>query len=517
MKTTTQLGRPRIFLWPDGNKAHAVDLGSQCVGFDYTKSLAEPAGRWSVELAPWRGSYRPGHPLHLPTVAKSVRPNAVISIGFEEPGGICMGLVDNVSPPRGFGGATVSSSITLSGTDMAKVLTQDHIVHASLTVAETPEFIAAVAKVAGSESALLAALPGVWGPESETTKAPVFIGASVEDVVKWILRAGPSMRIPILAGMGGTGAVAEFIKTDGSVTTWNDARLFSEAPHTYNGNTWGFITSILDTDFYELFVDTLPRTDLISKIGGGDRLPACYLTIRPKPFDSKLIDGSPLSVGLKTRESTGITWDTLRTRVDGLQHHDIPIHEVIGTQLGISDADVFSYYLITSDNELIGNPDGLKEGLFYPTVDLFTLQRAGLRSYEGRLSLAAGDLVAKQLAEIDYDSEVADEVIGFRNRVANWYRLAEYFEAGSIQVAGRDRYRIGDPVNLGWHWPMRGTARGVRFYCVSTSHKWTLGGNYTTTLRLTRGHNKSVVDQARLDISRASVAAGLPGTMWATT
>ena len=113
-------------------------------------------------------------------------------------------------------------------------------------------------------------------------------------------------------------------------------------------------------------------------------------------------------------------------------------------------------------------------------------------------------------------TETAQAVVEFRNRLLNWYRLAEYYEAGSITVTGRDRYRVGDPVYLPWHWPRRGYRPGVRFYCVGTSHRWQRGGHYTTTLRLARGHNSSVLDTARADIAIAGTRAGLPG-MVATT
>jgi hypothetical protein len=180
--------------------------------------------------------------------------------------------------------------------------------------------------------------------------------------------------------------------------------------------------------------------------------------------------------------------------------------------MGISDADVFSYYLVTSAHDLFGNDQSDAEGLFYPAVDLFALARAGLRSYEGRLEVLAADFREKVRGELDY-GQIPSEVHEFRNRLFNWYRLAEYFEAGSLTVTGRDRYRPGDPVCLPWRAGFRTrlfSGFPMRYYCTGCSWQWQLGSPYTTTLQLMRGHNTASVLQATNEIAKAGAFIGVP-------
>lgn len=505
-RTIRQHARPYVSIWPDGSALGKIDVSPYVVGFSYTKAMHQAMGQWSITLVPWQGTKGPAHIGRSTQLEAICRPNAVVSIGMEERGGICIGLVDQVMPTRVLIGGSASYGIALHGSDFGKVLAQDHIVHASLTVADAPLFLNDIAAVAGPDHALVAALPGVWGPGSRDG-VPTFLNASVSDVVDWLLKTAPSMRVPLLSTLGGSGKPAEFIATDGSITTWNGGRVWSEAPHTFNGSLWDFIRKILDEDFYELFIDSLPFRAL-SNVPSD--IPDIRLTIRPKPFDELAL------LALPVIEQPGISWESLRTRIDGKLHHEIPQEAVLNEQLGISDADVFSYYLVSSEHELIGNPDGLAEGLFYPAVDLHALQRAGLRSYEGRLSLVASDLVRKQAGLLDYDLEVSQAVIEARNRLVNWYRLSEYFESGSITVAGSDRYRIGDPVYLPWRVPMRGFLPGTRYYCISTTHAWTLGAPYTTTMRLTRGHNQSSIITANADIAAAGAPFGIPNMLTTT-
>lgn len=504
--TTRQTARPKVVLWPDGKKGSRIDISNQVTGFSFSKSLTEPAGQWSLSTLPMQGGRSPGHIGRALDLERLVRPNAVVSIGMDEPGGICLGLVDQCRRTRSLAGPSSNVGYSLTGTDFGKILAQDHIVHASLTVEDSVQFLTDVAAVTGPNHALIQALPGVWGPGSRDA-VPTFLGASVQDVIDWLLEAGASVQVPLLAALGGSGKPSEFIRTDGSVATWNDGRVWSEAPHSFNGTLWSFIRQILDEDFYELFLDSQPNrasTNLYPEI------PQLFLTVRPKPFDETDCKFLPV------KESTGLTWEKLRTRINRRKDHVIPEHEVYSEELGISDADVFSYYQVNSQHELIGNPDGLAEGLFYPAVDLHALTRAGLRAYEGRLSLVAADLVSKQAGELDYDSEIADEVVEFRNRLFNWYRMAEYYESGAVTVAGRDEYRIGDPVMLPWRIPMRGDPPlkgpppGTRYYCVGTKHEWNRGQPYSCTMRLTRGHNASTIERAKREIAEVGALFGNP-------
>jgi hypothetical protein len=73
--------------------------------------------------------------------------------------------------------------------------------------------------------------------------------------------------------------------------------------------------------------------------------------------------------------------------------------------------------------------------------------------------------------------------------------------AGSMTVPGRDRFRVGDPVlRPGLQGSRFGTFKGMRFYTTGTSHRWAVNQPYTTTLRVMRGHNQSVIDLFEFDV-----------------
>ena len=92
----------------------------------------------------------------------------------------------------------------------------------------------------------------------------------------------------------------------------------------------------------------------------------------------------------------------------------------------------------------------------------------------------------------------------------NWYRLNAEFEAGTIVVRGRDRYRCGDRVRLPWQEAPRGGELGMDYYLVATAHTWALGQPYTCTLGLSRGHNAAMVRDV-VDEIRSTAGGKFPG------
>lgn len=533
--THRQAARPRVVIWPDGTAYSRVDLSPIVAGFTTSKSLATPMGQWQVQLLPSlaRGTRRYET---YSEFAAQIRPNAVVSIGWDWPGGIMLGLVSNVNHGRSVGRG-IANTITLSGNDFGKVLVNDHIIRASLTTQDNEKFIQAITRVAPT-NAMIRALPAPWGPTREDG-GNAFVQARVKDVAEWLLRETPAMTIPVLGGTGGSGRVGDYIRAV-VPSAWNDGRIQAENLWTYQGTIWGFLDQILDRDFYDVYIDSRPRriiprrarvetyteAEAAAKAPGTVSeeefyptddsrpldLPDLVLNIRPKPFDEVTLEYLP------TTEATTLTWDALKTST-GAEHHQIPLDRVLNEQMGISDADVFTYYLVQSDYDIAGNPNAAAEGLFFPAVDLYGLQRHGVRAYEARLSLLGSDVRGKETGDADYVQQITSEVIEFRNRLFNWHRLADYFESGQLTVAGADDYRIGDPVYLPWKRPLRGgidfssTLRGLRYYCVATQHQWTLGSPYTTTLSLTRGHNQSLINTASNEIERAARDVGDPNGM----
>lgn len=498
MTTHRQVARPRVYVWPRGKvatgrtewlpEADFMDLTNLVVSMRVTKSLHKPVGTWEVTLVPDPGNVGPAIIRRLEKVYSAVQLGSIVSLGFEEDGGLMLGIVASRQRTRQRGGEQTSYSITFSGPDMARLLTQDSIVHASLAVPTLGPFLAKLSSVLGPTHPLLTAFAGVWGPLARDT-TPTFLGASVKDAVDFALQNAPSMRLPLFAkSIGGQGFPGDFISTANSITTWNDARIFSDAPQDYQGSIWGFLQDLLDEDFYELWLDTTPT---------GFPLPEVELIIRPKPFDE------PELRFAKTDERTDIGWKELKTRLDGLEHHEIAEDEVLMERLGTSDANTYSYYMLTTQNELIGNAQASSEGLSYPLVDTYNLTRFGLRDYSTRSSLVSSDISQKVAGNTDFTGETVLEVRELRNRLFNWYRLNSFFEEGELQVVGRDRYRVGDPVFLPWlvsdigQDVIWGQPQGVRFYCTDITWEWTFGGTYTSNLKLSRGHNDAMLKAAK--------------------
>jgi hypothetical protein len=336
---------------------------------------------------------------------------------------------------------------------------------------------------------LVKALPGLWGP-----KAPgrddvegVFTGNDIQTIIDYILENGASMTLPQMENVaGGSSKPGEFIDTEGSIVTWNESKVWNEGLNDYQGNLWTFIRNLVDADFYETFITTIPVEN--------EDLPRVSLVVRPKPFDEKGLEFAPVE------ESTGNTWEDLVTLVEGLENHEILEDAVLQESFGVSDNDLFSYYECSSQHDLLGNSQSAQDGLSYPAVDTFALTRGGIRKYQAQLQLLSADVEQKVLGDHPQDSELHTEVREFRNRLLNWYRLATYFETGSMTVVGNDDYRAGDPFKFPWMPAQLGDELGLRFYCVSTVHEWQFGGHYTTTLHLTRGHNNGLIEAATAEI-----------------
>lgn len=475
MSTIRQAPRPKFILWPDGQRYGRLDLSRYLVSLQVSHPLNAPNGSWSAELA-W---YRRGGSASLaelpdPQLMRNVRAGGLVSIGVDEPGGLLLGMVDSVRWHRSPGSG--EGRLSLQGSDLGKLLARDNIVRAQI-----PEHVSWTEplKIAfGPDHPLVHELIGVWGG---SRRAPLLKGSSVEEVLKYVLNFMPTARIPMLAAFGGSGMPGEYIRTDGSILVWNAGKVWTDVATGYQGTVYEFLRRVLDEDFYEIFLACVPN---------GTEIPQVRLVVRPKPFDEPAMQWLPVA------SDPFLGWETLTTLVDGLRNHVIDRSEVTFEDLSYSDSDVYSFVLAQSQTDL--------GAAAYPALDVWAMRRYGLRPYYGTLNLLAGDLRQRsaQLAEEGIVSETTEA----RNRLYNWYRLNSYMVAGQLTVAGRDRYRVGDPVYLPWFMPPRvglvaqPHARGCRFYVAATSWAWSRGAAYTTSLTLTRGHNRAVIDQAKLEI-----------------
>jgi hypothetical protein len=491
--TTYQGASPKIRVWPRNELEPKLTLDNACIAFECSNKIQDPEGSFSLTLLPYQGDYSerraPGIATRVPDLYRLIRPGDVVSIGFDVPGGIMVGIVSSVKRVKTYRGKQPMFGVTVQGSNYGKLLNQDNIIHASVTAASAPDFIEKLKLVIPDDHILLESIPGLWGPKAPGLEdvPGVFVGQPVTDVVEWILKVGASMTLSQLRHLyGGEVTPGEIITVD-HINVWHDGRIWNEGLNDYQGNLWSFIKSLVDADLYELFLWSKPKKN--------DDLPEVFLTLRPKPYDDPDLDFAEVDFA-----DIGISRESMRTLVEGESQHVIDLAEVYEENIGVSDADTFAYYEVSAQHDLIGNDQSRAEGLYYPLVDTFQLQRYGLRAYRGRLTLMAPDLAEKVLGERADESELHIQVKDTRNRLFNWYRLADYFETGGVTVAGRDVYRAGDPVFFPHMQPQIGEETGVKFYCIGTTHKWSYGGNYECALQLTRGYNKGVITAAKGDI-----------------
>ena len=484
-------GQPRIYIWTGPDGLDRMDLGKDCVGLTVQKGFG--GGSFSIELLP-RTSDQVQTPADIRKMAKvyrSVRPNAPVSIGMEQDGGIMFGLVDRIERTRSFGGQAMYG-LRISGSDMSKTL-QDNVIKATTAVQEWPDFWTKIAAALGDEHPLIYDLSGTWGPTRDEDDAPTFVGVTVQTAAEWFVKHAPSMVIPILQeAMGGNGKLADYITitSNGSigqvvgaepnkVTTWGDSRIWSDGLHEYEGSIQSFLLGqVLDADFYECWVDTIPN---------GRPVPNFVLMIRPKPFDEPELNF------WQTTDETGLLWNDLRTMVEQKPYHEIPLDDVLQENLGISDADAFSLYKVVGRHSLCGNEQMDAMGLSYPLVCTWNAKKHGIKAYNSRITLVGADVTKQENSDAKYTTEVDEDIKNFRGRLFNWYRLNSRFETGTLQVLGRDIYRIGDKVFLKWAIPPIGEVPGLNYYLVGCSWSWRYGGDYICSLQLTRGHNSDMV------------------------
>lgn len=495
--------RPKITCWPSNSVDDRLDLSREVRSFSASASLDAPEGAFTIEIVAAVGyTWRVGKAEAQANLAAIIRPNAVISIGMDAPGGIVFGLVSTVTQGLSLIGGQTVQTFAITGMTMGRLLTQDVVALATLVGPESESFRQQIGQIVGENSPLLGLMNGDVGPLTGNGDNAVnaFTAATVRAVVEWALNAIPTMRLPILGSVYGDANPGAWILTENSVTTWNDARVWSDALQTYAGSAWGFITSALDLDFYEVFIDSRRSTD-------GSDIPDIELVVRPRPFDSPTWETRSTPV----QESTGLTWEDLRCRITGDENHVVQLEDVYQSSIGVGQMPIYSWYQVTGDFEPIYNSGGVALGLAYPMIDAHAMQRYGVRPYNARIALVGADVTRVYDEDPKYQGEVINEIREFRNRLVNWHRYNPWLLSGQITIRGRDDVRPGDPVLLPWMSPSIGTESGVRFYCTSVSWSWSIGAPYTSTLTLTRGCNNGMIAAIKQQI-RNEANVSLPST-----
>lgn len=502
-------GRPHVWLFAADPFVGKIDISGEVLALQVQKDVDGPVGNWTLRLAP-----RTSGPADMPGKARdqswwlrAVQPNDVVSIGFDRPGGIALGLVDRVEVQRQQairnGAGTAAVVVTLSGRTMGKLLVNDHIVLSTALGPTQADFERKIAAALGSDHPLLQMIYGLRGPArgAEGDEGFTFLGAEISQAALFALRFGSTLQVPALRDAFGAptsprsaASAAEIIDAETFIAP-TDVRLWNQNLNQYAGTVWGFLTSLIDADLFELRVDDIPRETLPGKFD-----PVCQpvLIIRPKPFDDPKLERARVTSAYPGRPD-------LVTLIEAKPYHELPNDQIWRASLGIDDRSVCSHYLVTSEY-LLGS-DASGAGLSYPLVDTWAARRYGLRSYRAAMSLVGGDLAQRAEGSAPYDSQLVNEATDARNRLFNWYWASARMLSGSITVEGNDNYRPGDPVFLPDEVPPLppaatfGLREGVHFYCTQVTWAWSVGSPYECTLRLTRGYNGPLIDALKVEIA----------------
>lgn len=526
-----------------------ADYSSAIVQMNISKRLSMQPGTFVVDLvpAPTNGE--------LVTQAewesyllRDIRPMDIveIAIGEESANGIgntwktMLGVVSRVHRSRTQTGNSVSRSITISGMDFTKYFYVD-------SVTPSPELVSneAAKEFFKDDDARLKFLIYSRGTEDDGTNI-FYQGYNLPRVLYWILAKIPAMRIDEIGGYGKK-KLCEMFKA--AFTAFEDDRVWDISMTSYVGNISNFMNVAIDKDFYELWVDTLPKNTVGND--GGYARPVVFC--RPKPYDRKTdvdsegvavkragvcVDGdSPLAgAGVKKYELPA--WDDLTSPVldDSPKIYN---DEILNDNTGVSDEEVFTMYRLIGDKDILANGVIGKFGAMFPLLDLGMIRAYGMRMLSGAsrlLPYAVGqwEILAKgDIAKADIDSGVKMNKLGIqtsvrttqrtdiatadcstdeflkvtrkkRDRLWRWNRYNHILESGSFTIIGRPMY-VGTKVNM----PERGNrgivsannqgvfvhineaGGGMDYYVVGVDDSYAKGQSpaWTTTLHVSRGNN----------------------------
>lgn len=519
--------RPQIRIWPADDPNKYIDLSpNDIISFRASAGCDSPGGDFQIEVNPRQDGH--GGTLGNPAAfARLLRPRSVVSIGYDRPGGIMLGLISSVQQAENWSGSRAAVGVTITGRGFAATLREDLIVNAMLAGDKLGRFRSQVSAVLGENSPILNLFHTDLGPLSQQAdpnkQVNEFTGADVTKVIQWIVSYAPSMTIPLLGRitggkLGGTssagnGSIGKYLQTDRYVTTWNNSRVWTNDLQSYHGSTWGWIQAAIDIDFYEAFVDTEPSPD-------GSPFPRADLIVRPKPFDDKVLEELPVDDAMNTVvrvtpagtslvedvSGLGYNWPSLRTRWNGREHHVLDPTSVLSYSLAWDDAEAFTYYNVVSNVEAGSTMQDVQNGCFNPVLDLYAARTFGVRPYEVATTLLGQDLARRMAADSEYDNTEFRQAIQFRNRLVNWWRFAPWMVKGTVTVKGKDEYRPGEPYFLPWAVPRSGNQRGVRAYGTNVTWSWSVGAPYLCTIQVTRGYNRACIDAAREEIERVAPA-----------
>jgi len=467
-------GAPHVIVWTGADGMRKVDLGPHLLSVSVNKSTTETTGNFTLDILPidrsgsGEVSIR-GDAERVSEYVAAIEPNSPVSIGVDTPGGIMLGLVDSCDYSSYALNDQVRVGVKITGTDMGYIL-DDKIISAGLTTGNIDKWKTNVASVLGEDAPILKELMGAEGPVNAAGERSL-INMPVDKVAEYTIQRVQGFQSPILKReFGGKGAIGDFCEI--RVIGMEGDLVYKPGLYQQENSIGGFLSEIIDQDFYEIRMESVPRKGMF---------PQTVLIIRPKPFDEEEFKKAAWPT---FRTSDASSWDKLQTLVDGLSAHELSSDDVVGNlQLGRTRREAINFYTVQNNNELGITADNAGSGETYPIYDLDSATRYISKRYDSRCSLVPADPSDKATS-----STIAASIEQKRNRLFCWNRANPWFMNGSATVRGKDSYRAGDPVWIPWLRDPLSGEKGVRFYATAVSHSWRYGGNYTCNLSLARGH-----------------------------
>lgn len=544
-------------------------LSNFVLGFTTNKMLGLRAGTFEITLTPQVEPYGEERDNFLPGITKdnfesfiyqNVRPmDAVIvgirtvrsdgTYGIEE---IMFGFVDNVAKSKTIMNRNVVRSITVRGRDATKLFIDDNVAYAPELATDKD-----VRAAFGEDVKRLDFLNYIRGLRTISEENPigksiadnVFINKPIPVPVYWVLQNIPAMRLNIDYFGDGNKRPYEIFKT--SLTARREDRLFDANMNMYAGSVANYFNQLIDPDFHELWVDTMPASSLLNE---DSNIAKPVFILRPKPFDRRYeIDtrGNKLDFnGIRHDPDVDkvvphklLSWEDVTSPMTG-EKVEIPERAITRKSLGIADYEVYTQYKLFSQQDILAASPVGRFGWYMPLLDVNMFQAYGVRELvsQSRLLPYASDVwntLSSELDEedketgnnvgnadgvvtngdapvndldeaiegIDSDDGRKKSILEFltverRDRIWRWNRYNHILESGQLTFEGRNVF-VGSKVILPDE-PTRGTVMGkddtgsrtrykgeggMEYYCEGVRQQYGFGNPWTTTLRLTRGHN----------------------------
>lgn len=404
MPNQVDIRRPQpIFLNLSPTLDGMADLSDYAMMTHTRKNLSIEAGTWEVTLAPSPyAKERITRSDFQNIVYQSIRPMDCVIIGEWGQGfndddvyseqHFMFGFVDNVYRSYSTINGRVERSVNVRGRDATKLFAMDNIISAP-ELASNKDL-----KDAFDNKQVLEFLTYMRGSQQDGTN--VFINSWIPQVIYWILQNAPSTRIKLdyLQGKKSNNEKTKNLLSPADLfqtylMARADEKAFNVPFTTYSGSILNYVQGILDSAFYEVWIDTLPYNSPSNKVG----YTRPCLIVRPKPYDyewektnSKGEDLLNVFVELhKTYPTTEIEkWIPSDNAKYNWQNYKHPItvssftvkdEDIMQSNLGISDEEIFTLYRTNAAIDVIGSGTLGTYGYNFPLIDAMNMKAYGLR------------------------------------------------------------------------------------------------------------------------------------------